>query len=68
MCKKVGEEPLMKPGIPHDKKKAGETPARKYGADDGNRTRGLIITSDALCQLSYFGTRQQSSYKLARLS
>ena len=58
----------MKPGIPHDKKKQGKPLLEKYGADDGNRTRGLIITSDALCQLSYFGIRRQGSFKPARLS
>ena len=29
----------------------------KYGADDGNRTRNLLITNQLLCQLSYASSR-----------
>ncbi|MDK2960539.1 MAG: hypothetical protein PWP12_723, partial [Bacillota bacterium] len=27
-----------------------------YGADDGTRTRNLLITNQLLCQLSYVGS------------
>jgi hypothetical protein len=30
-------------------------PSSFYGADDGTRTRNLLITSQLLCQLSYIG-------------
>src|SRR6266536_4470461 len=31
--------------------------ALRYGADDQNRTGDLVLTKDALCQLSYIGLR-----------
>ena len=33
----------------------GTTCAKRTGAETGDRTRGLILTMDALCRLSYLG-------------
>src|SRR5436190_16765162 len=38
----------------------------KDGADDQNRTGDLVLTKDALCQLSYIGLRQALASLAAR--
>jgi hypothetical protein len=38
-------------------KPAFEWTASEAGADDQNRTGDLVLTKDALCQLSYIGLR-----------
>ena len=35
----------------------------KYGADDGNRTRNLLITNQLLCQLSYASKQAWGTYR-----
>ena len=37
----------------------------KVGADDQNRTGDLVLTKDALCQLSYIGLRRSHPCRLA---